>query len=42
MRNLLAWIALGIAVIWIIHNPVQAAADVHQVAHAVTVLVSAL
>jgi hypothetical protein len=42
MRKLLAWIALGITVIWIIHNPTQAAVDTRQVVHAVTVLVSAL
>jgi hypothetical protein len=42
VKKLLGWVALAIAAIWIIHNPVQAAADVRQVVHAVTVLVSAL
>jgi hypothetical protein len=42
MRKLLGWAALAIAVIWTLHNPAQAAADIHQAVHALSVLASAL
>ena len=38
MKKLLGWVALGIAVLWVINNPTQAAALIHQVGHAVATL----
>lgn len=38
MKNLLGWVALAIAVLWVINNPAQAAAIVHQIGHAVAIL----
>ena len=38
MKNVLGWVALGIAVLWVINNPAQAAAIIHQIGHAITTL----
>lgn len=42
LRKLLGALALTIAVLWILHNPAQAAADVRHIIRALTTLVSAL
>ena len=38
MKNVLGWVALGIAVLWVINNPAQAAAIIHHIAQAITTL----
>lgn len=38
MRKLLGWVALGIAVLWVINNPAQAADLIHHIAQAITTL----
>ncbi len=42
MRKALTWLALAIAVMWVVKNPVGAASLAHQVMHALSTLVSAL
>jgi hypothetical protein len=42
VRKALTWLALAIAAMWVIHNPTAAAADLRQVMHALSTLVSAL
>lgn len=42
MKKLLGWLALAIAVVWVVHNPGQAAALVHEVIHALSTLASSL
>jgi hypothetical protein len=42
MRKVLGWIALAIAAMWLVKNPAAAAADIRQIAHALSTLVSAL
>lgn len=42
MKKALTWLAVIIAAIWVIHNPDQAAADVHQITAALTTLASKL
>jgi hypothetical protein len=41
VKNLLGWVALGIAVLWVINNPAQAAALIHQISHAIATLTHA-
>jgi hypothetical protein len=38
VKNLLGWVALGIAVLWVINNPAQAADLIHQIGHAIATL----
>jgi hypothetical protein len=38
VKNVLGWVALAIAVLWVINNPAQAAAIIHQIGHAITTL----
>jgi hypothetical protein len=38
MKKLLGWLALGLAAWWVINNPDQAAALVHQIGHALATL----
>ena len=38
VKKLLGWVALGIVVLWVINNPTQADALIHQVGHAVATL----
>ena len=42
MRKALTWLALAIAALWVIKNPAGAAADLRQVIHALSILVSSL
>lgn len=42
MKKILPWLALGIAVLWIIHNPAGAAAAIHQLLSSVTTFASGL
>ncbi len=42
MKKLLGWLALGIAVMWVIHDPTGAANLIHQVAHALSTLADSL
>jgi hypothetical protein len=42
VKKLLTWLGLAVAVIWVIHDPATAAADIRQAIHAVTTLVSGL
>jgi hypothetical protein len=42
MKKILAWAALLIGVLWLVKNPATGAADLRQVAHALSTLVSAL
>jgi len=42
VRKALTWLALAIAVMWLVKNPVGAASLAHQVMHALSTLVSAL
>lgn len=42
MKKILGWIALAIAVLWVIKNPAGAAADVKQFMNALSTLASAL
>jgi hypothetical protein len=42
VKKLLTWLALAIAVIWVVHNPTGAAAMAHQAAHALTTLATHL
>jgi hypothetical protein len=42
MRKALTWLALIIAVIWLVKNPAGAAALAHQVIHALTTLATSL
>jgi hypothetical protein len=41
VKKLLGWIALGIAVLWVINNPDQAALIVHKTGHAIATLIHA-
>ena len=42
MKKILGWAALLIGVLWLVKNPAAGAADIRQVAHALSTLVSAL
>ncbi len=42
VKKILGWIALAIAVLWVIKNPAGAAADVKQFMNALSTLASAL
>jgi len=42
VKKLLTWAALIIAVMWVVKNPAGAAADLRQIAHALSTLVSSL
>lgn len=42
MKKLLGWVALVIAVIWVIQNPDNAAATVHHIFHSLSTLASHL
>jgi hypothetical protein len=42
VKKALTWLALIIAVIWVIHNPAGAAALAHQITHALATLASSL
>jgi hypothetical protein len=38
VKKLLGWVALAIAVLWVINNPAQASGLLHQIGHAITTL----
>lgn len=42
MKKILGWLVLAIAVIWLVKNPAQAAADAHKAVHALTTFASSL
>jgi hypothetical protein len=42
VKKALTWIAVAIAAIWLVKNPVAAAALAHQVIHALTTLAASL
>ena len=42
MKKALSWAALIFTVIWVFHNPGQAASDFHQAVHVVDTLASSL
>ncbi len=42
MKKILGWIALAVAAMWLVKNPAAAAADLRQITHALSTLVSAL
>jgi hypothetical protein len=42
MKKALTWLALIIAVMWVVKDPAGAAALAHQIAHALTTLASSL
>jgi hypothetical protein len=42
VKKILAWLALGIAVMWAVKNPAQVASVFHQAMHALSALVGAL
>ena len=42
MKKLLGWLALAIAVMWVVKNPDGAANVVHQIGHALATLAAAL
>jgi hypothetical protein len=42
VKKILGWLALAIAVMWVLKNPAGAAATVHQVFHALSTLVTDL
>jgi hypothetical protein len=41
VKQLLGWVALGIAVLWVINNPDQAALIIHKIGHAINALTHA-
>ena len=42
MKKILSWLALAIAVMWVVKNPTGAAALAHQIGHALSTLAAAL
>jgi len=42
VKKALTWVALIIAVIWLVKNPAGAAADARQLIHALTTLATSL
>jgi hypothetical protein len=42
VKKILTWTALLIGVLWLVKNPAAGAADLRQIAHALSTLVSAL
>ena len=42
MKKILGWVALAIAVMWVVHNPDAAANLAHQLGHALSTLAAAL
>jgi hypothetical protein len=42
VKKALTWLAIAIAVIWVMHNPTGAAALAHHAAHALTTLATHL
>jgi hypothetical protein len=42
VKKILSWLALALAAMWLVKNPAGAAADLRQVVHALSTLVSSL